>query len=432
MDSNGPSQPKVLLVSHSFSGGAGRAAERLFQAVSTHESGSLSFLALVGERDRGKKPIVTDSLSKFKPSTFQKIAIEVPTRLARLAGGPKDSGLLSPPLVNTGLVHRINQLNPDVVNLHWLGHNTLSVKEIAEIRAPIVWTLHDEWFYRGAEHYGDDQRPFIGYLNPTSSVRAFFDLNRIIWNLKRRHWSSSMHIVCPSNWLAKNASSSVIGRDHQVHVVPNPLDTGFWKPIPALEAAKVLNLNPDTSYLLSGSLGADSDPRKGRDLVLQALQHLAQKLPPKERPEVLFFGGQARVGRIGRFQFRDLGALGDYQLRAAYSVASAMLLGSRQENLPQTATEAASCGTPVIAFNVGGLPDIVSHGKTGFLIEPFDTESMARAIETILHKPSLRPAMGQKSRKKAEQHWSEKAVSAQYREIFLEASLSKPDRVGRG
>jgi glycosyltransferase involved in cell wall biosynthesis len=109
-----------------------------------------------------------------------------------------------------------------------------------------------------------------------------------------------------------------------------------------------------------------------------------------------------------------------------------MLLGSRQENLPQTATEAASCGTPVIAFNVGGLPDIVSHGKTGFLIEPFDTESMARAIETILHKPSLRPAMGQKSRKKAEQHWSEKAVSAQYREIFLEASLSKPDRVGRG
>lgn len=421
MDLNGPSQPKVLLVSHSFSGGAGRAAERLFQAVATHESASVTCDALVGQRKRFGHPSIDPAVARFQPTMYQKIAIEIPTRLARLLGGPKDSGLLSPALLRTGLVKRINKSGPDVVNLHWLGHNTLSVQEIAEIDAPIVWTLHDEWFYRGAEHYGDDSRPFQGYANVSNSTGKFFDLNRMVWNLKQRHWTTPMHLVSPSNWLAKNASDSIIGRHHTVHVVPNPLDTGFWKPLPKAEAAKVLGLDPDPVYLLSGSLAADSDPRKGRDLVTKALEDVVPRDMSEERTEVLFFGGRPRQGRIGSLDFRDLGTLNNTQLRAAYSLASVLLFGSRQENLPQTATEATSCGTPVIAFSVGGLPDIVSDGITGFLIEPFETPAMTHAIETVLETPSLKAKMGETARKKAQALWSEQVVSSQYREIFLQA-----------
>ncbi len=421
MASKDSPQPTVLLVAHSFSGGAGRAAERLFKAVSTHESGSLSFLGLVGERDRGKEPIVTDSISKFQPSTFQKIAIEVPTRLARLAGGPKDSGLLSPPLINTGLLHRINHSKPDVVNLHWLGHNTLSIKEIARIGAPIVWTLHDEWFYRGTEHYGDDSRPYQGYSKVPGSSGRLFDLNRMVWNLKRRHWTTPMTLVSPSNWLAKNASNSVIGRHHTIHVVPNPLDTDFWTPIPKVEAAKTLNLDPGRVYVLSGSLAADSDPRKGKDLVMKALEGVSGLHALPTKTEVLFFGGTPHQGRIGPFNYRDLGTLDNAQLRAAYSLSSVLLFGSRQDNLPQTATEATSCGAPVIAFNVGGVPDIVSHGETGFLIEPFDTTQMSRALEALLNNRSLQTTMGSNAKRKAQGLWSEQVVSAQYRDIFLEA-----------
>ena len=412
----------MLLVAHSFTGGAGRAAERLFRSFSHYEKDLIDFRALAGQRNRTEDCEINPSISWFHPTSLQRVRVDVPTAFLRAISGAKNKGLHSPALIKTGLANRINFLNPDVVNLHWLGRNTLSIKEVAEIRAPIVWTLHDEWFYRGAEHYANDSRPFEGYEKESESGGKIFDLNRMVWNVKQRHWTTPMHLISPSNWLARNASTSIIGRKHTVHVVPNALDTDFWKPLSKKEAAATLGLNPETTYLLSGSLAADSDPRKGRELVTEAFRGVVPRRSKEGSAEVLFFGGKPGQGRIGEIDFRDLGTLNDIQLRAAYSLASGVFLGSRQENFPQTATEASACGTPVIAFNVGGLPDIVSHGETGFLIEPFQTEKMTRAVENILEDPTLKSRMGEVARKKAQALWSEEVVSAQYREVFLQAA----------
>jgi nucleoside-diphosphate-sugar epimerase len=80
----------------------------------------------------------------------------------------------------------------------------------------------------------------------------------------------------------------------------------------------------------------------------------------------------------------------DLSLRALYSAADAFVLPSRQDNLPNTGLEAHACGTPVVAFNTGGLPDIVADRVTGALAEPFEPASLAAAIRWVLEDPPRR------------------------------------------
>ena len=101
----------------------------------------------------------------------------------------------------------------------------------------------------------------------------------------------------------------------------------------------------------------------------------------------------------------------DLSLRALYSAADAFVLPSRQDNLPNTGLEAHACGTPVVAFNTGGLPDIVADRVNGALAEPFDPESLAAAIRWVLEDASRRPALGAAARERAERLWAPARVA---------------------
>lgn len=412
---------KTLLVAHSFEGGAGRAAHRLFQALSTHQAPAISLSAMV--RTRGIPSDVDESrVLPINLPTSKKICLEATSRGFRFVARGRRNGPLSPAIFNTGLLRQVQNAKPDVVNLHWLGNNTLSIPEIGSIEAPIVWTLHDEWFFRGAEHYGDDGRAVTSYDAKLGDLSSLFDFNRLIWRQKKRRWASKMHLVAPSNWLGQRASESILGSRHEVHVIPNPLDLEFWKPIPRSEAAETLGIDPSKTYVLSGSLNPEKDFRKGRDLTIQVLKLLGHGETRLESTEVLFFGGGSGFGRIGRLPYRDFGPLDDQQLRAAYSLARVMLLTSRQENLPQTGTEATACGTPIVAFNVGGLSDVVSNGETGILVEPFDIQLMADSVRRIVTNSNLAANMASAARQRAVGLWSTERISDRYREVFRQAA----------
>jgi len=104
-----------------------------------------------------------------------------------------------------------------------------------------------------------------------------------------------------------------------------------------------------------------------------------------------------------------------------YAAADVVAVPSRLDNLPQVATEAAACGRPVVAFDVGGLPDIVEHRRTGYLARPEDADDLARGLHWILTSPEVGVELGERARHKAEQSWSFTSVGKRYQSIFREA-----------
>jgi glycosyltransferase involved in cell wall biosynthesis len=111
----------------------------------------------------------------------------------------------------------------------------------------------------------------------------------------------------------------------------------------------------------------------------------------------------------------------DISLCLFYSAADAVVVPSRQDNLPNCGVEAHACGTPVVAFDVCGLPDIVEHGKTGYLAKPYDTEDLARGIQWVLDDAERRTMLGTQSRQTAVARFSFPVVAEQYLQVYKTA-----------
>ena len=107
----------------------------------------------------------------------------------------------------------------------------------------------------------------------------------------------------------------------------------------------------------------------------------------------------------------------DLSLRALYNAADALLVPSRQDNLPNTAVEAHACGTPVVAFNIGGLPDIVEHERTGYLAQAFDTADLAAGIRWVLEN-GTRTSCRKHARMKAVAQFSYETVAEKYKAVY--------------
>jgi len=274
------------------------------------------------------------------------------------------------------------------------------------------------WAFCGAEHYTDGVRYREGYSAanrpPCESV---LDLDRWTWLRKQRHWQRPFQIVTPSRWLADCVGQSALMRHWPVAVIPNPIDTEVWRPVDKLLARQKLNLPPSTPILLFGALGGEEDPRKGFDLLRDALQHLRTRV---NGLELVVFGQLApsQETPLG-FPVRHTGYLhDDEKLRLLYSAADAVAVPSRLETFGQTASEAHACGTPVVAFNTGGLADIVAHRETGYLATPFDVQDLATGIEWVLGAAQSGPGLGSAARDRACRLWDSPVVARQYADRY--------------
>jgi glycosyltransferase involved in cell wall biosynthesis len=101
-----------------------------------------------------------------------------------------------------------------------------------------------------------------------------------------------------------------------------------------------------------------------------------------------------------------------------YSAADVMVVPSRMDNLPHTATEAQSCGVPVVAFNATGLPDVVEHRRTGYLAAPYDPVDLAHGISWVLECKSRQRHLSWASRERAVSTWNEAHIASQYAALY--------------
>jgi len=330
---------------------------------------------------------------------------------------------------DSGLGKEIGKNQSDILNLHWIGHvfgnETLSISEIGKIKKPIVWTLHDQWAFCGAEHYTApppiiDHRYIEGYSKSNRpTTESGQDRNRRAWESKQRRWKHAMTIVCPSQWMANCAKASLLMREWPIHVIPYSIDLDVWSPIDQLRSRKILNLPSDKKLIL---LCADYayDPRKGADLLARSLHQFKINCFELANVTELIVIGEGENNYFSpEISCRFTGRLtSDHEIKLYYNAADVVVVPSRQDNLPLTALEAHACGTPTVSFRIGGLPDIIDHRITGALAEPFDSGSLASEIAWVLEDESRRLKLAAAARLKAETVWEPCKIAKQYAEIY--------------
>lgn len=407
---------RTLLLNHSDrSGGAARAAYRIHCALRWAGVDSHMYVDMASFDDitvSGPNGKLSKRMTHFRPE-FDRL-------LNRLLIS-KSSTLRSPNLLPSGWLKRINNIPSDLVHLHWINDAMLSIGDIGRINKPIVWTLHDMWAFCGAEHYTEDFRWRDGYTrNNRPSLDRGIDLNRWVWQRKRKTWSRPIHIVTPSAWLAGCVKKSALMRDWPVSVVPNPIDTGIWFPVEKRMARQLLQLPLDVPLLLFGAMGGTNDPRKGFDLLYQALQNLLGQIHGLQL--VVFGQGPPRDIPDFGFPVHYLGHLhDDLTLRVVYCAADALVIPSRLEVFGQTASEANACGTPAIGFNNSGVSAIISHLQNGYLARAFEAEDLAQGIQWVLSDSQRYKDLCDNARQNAIEKFSYPVIAKQYLQIYKNA-----------
>jgi len=413
---------KIIHLNHTdISGGAARAAYRIHHALRDLDVNSTMRVDSSTSGDwtvASPKGKLRKALTMIRPH-LGKIALRFLKTTNPI--------LHSPSIIPSGRVTSLNNSDADILHLHWVQGEMLSVADIGRLKKPVVWTLHDMWSFCGAEHYTHDFRFQHGYVKHNRPVYEHgFDLNRWIWERKKKHWQTPMHLVTPSHWLADCVAMSALMQDWPVEVIAYPIDLERWKPVDKSLARQLLDLPMQAPLLLFGAMGGGQDPRKGFDLLQEALKHLQRKI---EGLQLVIFGQLAPHNSpdLG-FPVHYTGHLhDDLSLRVLYSAVDVFLLPSRQDNLPNTGVEALACGTPVVAFNTCGLPDIVQHQQTGYLARAFEPEDIAEGIQWILANKERYQQLSTNARQFAVDNFSSKIVAQKYRRLY-EQVLAKVKR----
>jgi glycosyltransferase involved in cell wall biosynthesis len=409
---------KVISLSHSDNiGGAARAAYRLHKALS---DSSVDSKMLVRESSLGDE-------------TVYRFSGDIGTRIIKRIGGALSRLLMmsfrtanpilhSPAIIPTHTNAFLNASDADIIHLHWINHDTVSIADIGRLKKPVVWTLHDMWAFCGAEHITTDCRWRDGYKSDNRpEYESGFDLNSWTWHRKLKHWSHPIHIVTPSHWLAEFAQKSILMHEWPIYVIPNPIDTLSWCPANKDEARQFLRLPLNVPLVLFGVWGSIEEKHKGFDLLLDALQKLRDQLPTLELVVFGHMDQKNKVVDIG-FPIHFMGQLNDDQkLRSLYNAVDVTIVPSRQEAFGQVASESHSCGTPVVAFNATGLIDIVDHLQTGYLAKAFDSEDLANGVKWVLAESKRHSLLSQAARARAVKLWSYKTVATQYLSVYQKA-----------
>jgi glycosyltransferase involved in cell wall biosynthesis len=381
--------------------GAGIAARRIHQAV--RSVGIDSRLAVA--RASAEVP---DAIPLFSRSGRLLHSVRRATAKTLLSvAGADTSKTLSLNMLPSHLGAGLARFDADLVHLHWIGLEMIRVEEIAEIRKPLIWTLHDEWFNLGIDHY----------TNETSYDGLLGQLDRYARLRKKKTWERTQpYIVCPSQWLARQVAASMIELQHRIEVIPNPVPIEIYKPADRHAARMHLGLRPNTPVIGVGSLNTLNDPRKGYRLLVDALAGF-RELDSTLKPLLLVFGAEAKPADLPLAVHFAGTLIDDQALASTYAAMDVFVCPSLQENLPNTLAEALASGIPCVAFDVGGISDLIEHRRNGYLARSRDVRDLFEGIVHCL-APVVNEPYGIAARERAVAQLSPRSVGHAYAELY--------------
>lgn len=311
----------------------------------------------------------------------------------------------------------LKKIDCDIMHLHWINMRFVDIRELTKVHKPIVWTLHDSWTFCGVCHVPYDCRKYESHCGacPMLGSAKEHDLAYEVFEKKIAAYKGlDLHIVTPSKWLASCAKRSSLLGQFPITVIPNCIDTEAYQPMNKKEIIDIFNLNPDKKYLLFGAMHATTDKNKGFDMLLQALQQMEEI-----DAELIVYGTDEDLSKYDiPMLVHSLGYIrGDKQMAMLYNVAYVTIVPSRSENLSNTIMESMSCGTPVVAFNIGGNGDMIEHQHNGYLAKEQDSADLAKGIQWCLNHNGDN-ILGNRARAKVLGNYTIEKVAKQYKSLY--------------
>ena len=391
-----------LLSTNDIANGAGRAAYRQHQSL---QDLGVDSQMLVQTKQTKNKQVKGFLDNRSKAENIVANAREIADRLPLKLYSGFDSTAYSLQLLPDNISSQVNRFNPDVINLHWICRGYLQIETLAKFKQPLVWTLHDMWAFTGGCHYDRNCQKYLDSCGacPQLGSRKERDLSRWIWQRKAKAWRNlNLTIVTPSLWLAKQARASSLFKDVRVEVIPNGINLEQYRPIDKAIARELLSLPQDKQLVLFGAVNATSDKRKGFHLLEPALQELSNN-GWQDKVELVVFGAdKPAIPTDFSFKTHYLGRFNDdLSLALVYSAADVFVAPSIQENLANTVLEAIACGIPCVAFDIGGMPDMIENQRNGYLAKPYQIEDLARGVTWILENEERYQKLATRAREKA-------------------------------
>lgn len=412
---------RVLFVNtNDTSGGAARAAVRIMRGV---QQGGAEAQMFVKYKNSQASDIVP--LSRFVPSgllyrAFDWIATKIKNKWQHHIWHPykqTKQNLYFSDLRSTRIHGALQKMDYDIIHLHWINNRFFDIRELAKIHKPIIWTLHDSWAFTGICHVPYECKEYETHCGacPMLGSKNEKDLAYDVFEKKLEAYKDlDLHIVTPSRWLGECAKRSALLRRFPVHVIPNCIDTDLYQPMDKADARKILGLEPDKKYLLFGAMHVLVDKNKGFAFLKEALKQIKDA-----DIELLVYGTNDNLQSYGLpIPARSLGYINNDKMMALlYNAADVCIVPSLSENLSNTIMESLSCGTPVVAFNIGGNGDMIDHQKNGYLAREKDCADLSKGIEWCLEN-NVQGTLSEKARKKVLSNYTIDIVAEQYKKLY--------------
>jgi glycosyltransferase involved in cell wall biosynthesis len=374
---------KIIHLNTFLTGGAARAAIRLHEALLSQGIDS-TFMTLYEYKTPAPQNWIKweSRHPNFKQKILNRIyntrkQIEQICNQYAIIKAKQDCEYSSLPFSGIALWNNKVIQSADIVHIHWVSGMIDYPDFFRFAKKPIVWTLHDMQPFSGLYHYENDLQ---------KNIELTGELNYKIEQLKAKaikYCKQPLCLVAPSKWLQNKAQLSLVFKDRIVHHIPYSLNLEAFKPTNKSSARHQLCLPLESSIFLFVSQGLNIY-RKGFDLLAASLKQVLKT----QKILVIAIGESLPAELLEIPEIIKRGSIfNDELLSLYYSAADACLLPSREDNLPNVMLESMACGTPVIAFDTGGMSCHVIEGKTGLLVNRINTEDFANAIQIFLKSP---------------------------------------------
>lgn len=381
---------KILHINTSdTTGGAAIAAMRLHKAMLSAGLDS-TFFCLSRNLNDDSTILTVDLKTKFKSRSIDAVQKKLFER--RLSG---KKGSFSNMKYGYRLSEFIDLNNYEVIYIHWINSSFLSLKglkEICKTGKKVFWFMHDMFPITGGCHHSFDCKNYCQncggcpYLMHSGKYDFSYKQLRIKHKILDKY--SNLSFIAPSKWLYECTKESSLGRNHKIYHIPNLLDSTIFHTLDKNLCREILKLPKDKKIILFGADSALSNPYKGFEYLVAALKILKRDSDINNTEiELVIFGSSynKQIEEMLPFKTNFMGYLHDsYTLALFYNSADVFCIPSLAENFANTILESVHCGTPVVGFDVGGIPDVVSE-KTGYLAKYKDSEDFARGINKVLN-----------------------------------------------
>ncbi len=276
--------------------------------------------------------------------------------------------------------------NSDVINIHWTAR-FLSVENIAylsNLGKPLIMTIRDMQpitggchFFHGCDKWKDD------CFDCEQLINNHDDFPSKILKIKRETYNfKNITLVALSNHTKLILEKAPLFKDCRIEVIPNSIETDIFKPHDKLGARKILGLPLRRKII--GYVPSFSSEVKGYREVTQAFKQL-NKGTDNKKPMVMLVGNKTPADDAICLDKVSLGYISNNEkLALAYSAADVVVVPSLEETFSNTTAEAISCGTPVVGFKTGAIPDLARSGITGYSYDVGDIDGLTSGIKKIL------------------------------------------------